>query len=336
MILTKRKIPKELLYFRALQKRRYLSTNNKRKLDAFEKGYAGELLYDSIYDEIVSHLYVFRDIYMNIDNNILQCDALIVCDKGFIIHEIKNFKGIYKYENNKWYVRHNQISDDPILQLNRTANKLVKFKYIYNLNFSSVGKVIFTSPEFSLETDHPSISDHTILRHQLRPYLYSLNELKSTHQADILVEIIKNHIVDNPYFNYTTDFEELNKGVYCRKCSSFNLKKSNIHFKCLDCGNKDTIHTIIVQALSDFDILFNNEFITRKNLWEFLGKQISESTINRYLRKYCNKINKGPATKYKFKFYDFDDAMKNEMRLWRYKDMPKIDISEHNIIENMK
>lgn len=322
MILSNRKIPKDLLYYRALQKRMKLDRYAENRLEAFEKGYAGELLYDSIFDEIISHLPIFRDIYLNIENSIFQCDALIVYDAGFIVNEIKNFRGIYTYENEKWYVRNNEISEDPIIQLKRATSKLIKLRYLYNLKLNSIGKVIFPNPEFYLQTTHPTVKDYTIVRHELRHYLHSMNSLKSTQRAFDFTEIIQQHIVDNPYFNNTANLDELKHGVYCRKCNSFNLIKSNVHFHCLDCRHKDTVHTVIVQALSDFNILFTNNHITRNNFSKFLGHEISQSTINRYLQKYCIKINSGPSTCYKFKYYDYDDATNNESRLWRFKDNP--------------
>lgn len=322
MILTNRKIPKELLYFRALEKRAYLNSVNQTKRDLLEKGYAGELLYDSIYDEVVSHLYVFRDIYLKIENSILQCDTLIVSDQGFIINEIKNFRGIYNYENEKWYVRQREISEDPISQLKRTTNKLIKFKYMYNEKFISEGKVIFPNPDFSLESNHPTLWDYVIVRHQLRRYLYSLDDLQAGQRAKDLSEIIQKHIVENPYFDYSSDLSEVKKGVYCRACTSFNLTKIKFHFVCDDCKHKDTVHTIILQALSDFNILFNKNFISRQELYDFLDGQISRSTLNRYFLKYCKRISNGRSSKHMFKYYDFNDAMMSEMRVWRYKDMP--------------
>lgn len=321
MIITNRKIPKELLYFRALEKRVKLSVNERKKFDSLEKGYAGEQLYDSIYDEVLSHLNVFRDIYLKIENSVIQCDSLIVSDEGFIVNEIKNFKGIYTYENERWYVRQNEISDDPIIQLRRTTNNLIKLKYLYNESFDTEGKVIFPNNEFELETNHPTIWNHVVVRHQFRRYLYSLKNLRVSQRANKFSEIIQNHIVENPYFDNSADFSKLRKGVYCRLCSSFEVKKIRFHFECQSCGHKDTMHTVVVQALSDFNILFHNKSINRKNLWEFLGGQVSYSTLNRYLLKYCDRSADGPSRSYSFKYYDFDEAVTMEIRVWRYKDM---------------
>ena len=322
MILTNRKISKELMYYRALSYRLKFSNDLKKKWDVLERGFEGELLYDSIYDEILSHLYVFRDIYLSIDNNILQCDALIITDSGLIINEIKNFKGIYTYENEKWYVRNMEISDDPISQLKRTTSKLVKLNYLYNISLRTEGKLIFPNPDFSLETSHQILPDSIIVRHQIRKYLYNLSNLKSSQQSESFVEIIREHIIENPFFNYSANFNQLRKGIYCRNCGNFSPRKISFHFQCDNCHHKDTIQTIILQALSDFNILFSDENLTRQKLFEFLDGQVANSTLNKYLPQYCKKINSGPATHYKFNYYDLNDALVNESRLRRYKDTP--------------
>ena len=324
MILTRRKVPKELLHFRALDARSDLNMRQRKKLESLEKGYAGEVLYDSLYDEVLSHLYVFRDIYLKIENSTIQFDSLIVYDEGFIVNEIKNFQGIYSYENEQWYVRQNEISEDPIIQLKRASNNLIKFKYLYNEIFSVEGKVIFPNIEFVLETEHPTVGDYVIMRHQLRRYLFSLKNFTAGTRTEALSKIVQNHIVENPYFDYCADFTKLRKGVYCRSCNSFNTKKIKFHFQCRDCNHKDTIHTIIVQALSDFSILFDSHLLNRKNLWNFLDGQISYATLNRYLSKYCDYIITKNIRYYSFKYYDFDQAVSSEIRSWRYKDMPVV------------
>ena len=143
MIIHERKVGRELLYYRALSRRMKLDTATKKSFEIHERGYKGELTYDEVYDETLNHLHVFRGIYLKVNNSIIQCDALIVSDNGFILHEIKNYSGNYTYAEEKWLVRNFQISEDPLMQLKRAMNNLLKIKYNYNLNFSIDGKIIF-------------------------------------------------------------------------------------------------------------------------------------------------------------------------------------------------
>lgn len=320
MILNARKVSKELLFYRALSRRWELNPKLQKLWMNQERGYEGEIIYDQIYDESLSHLHIFRGVYLNIENSMVQCDSLIVSDNGFLVHEIKNYNGNYKYESEKWFVRNFEISEDPLLQLRRTMSRLVKLRYENNINFEVEGRVIFPNVDFALECSDEKVWPATIMRNQLKRYLLSLKDLPVTHYADSLVEIIQSHMVEDPYFDKVADFDQLKKGAYCRACGSFDLIKTNVHFNCQVCSHQDTIHTVVLSAIADLNILFSNQDITRNKVWLLLDKQVSRGTITTFLNKYCSVLKKGGSASYKFKYYDFDEAYKSEERLWRFKD----------------
>lgn len=322
MIIHKRKIGRELLYYRALNRRTQLNQSARKLLDNHERGYQGELNYDEVYDDSLNHLYVFRGIYLKIDNSTIQCDSLIVSDNGFILHEIKNYSGNYAYEDEKWLVRNFQISEDPLSQLKRTMNNLLKIKYNNNFNFAIEGKIIFPNIDFSLNSAHENIWKYIVLRNQLRRYLNSFKDYPVTDYATQLVDFINAHIVEDPFFKEKANFNELKKGVYCRACGSFDLTKSKVQFKCNSCNHIDTVHTVILLAIADLSILFYDEKITRSKIMTLLDGKVSSSTVTRILQKYCLTVQKGAWTAYKFKYYDFDEAYSAEIRTWRYQDSP--------------
>lgn len=322
MIIHERRISKILLYYRALSRRMNLNPEEQKVYEIHERGYQGELTYDKVYDEILNHLYIFRGIYLNIENSTIQCDALIISDNGFIVHEIKNYSGNYKYENEKWYVRNFEISDEPLAQLKRTMSRLIKLRYANNVNFSIDGKLVFPHIEFTLTSAHEKIWDYTIMRSQLKRHFMSFKDLHVSFTAEQLVEIIKAHIVEDPYFDMVADFDKLKKGVYCRACGSYDMTKSNVHFKCNECTHRDTIHTVILNAIAELNTLFHTQPITRNKLWLLLDRQVCRSTISRIIGKYCYKLCGGSSSSYQFKYYDFQEAYQSETRLWRFRDSP--------------
>lgn len=324
MILHQRKPDTELLFLRALNIRTELSQKDSKKLDILEKGYTGELEYDIVYDQELAHLYVFRNIYLKIEESTLQIDTLIVTDEGFIVHEIKNFKGLYEYSNSNMKIRGFKLSSNPLDQINRTTNKLIALNYLYNLNLHSDGKVIFTNIEFSIETDDQTIWDKIIMRNQLRRYFHQLKDFTSTQAATSFANYITDHLIDNPYFERKANEIELKKGVYCLKCNSFNLIKSNVQFICQDCGCRDTIHTHVLKAIADIHALFNQEQITVHRLFEILNGSVSKRTLLRVLRFYCSKDDKKRYNRYIFNYHDFEDALENSPRTMRYKDYSRI------------
>lgn len=324
MILTERKPSEELLYYRALSKRVEMSKSQEQKLKRLESGYEGECTYDEVYESIISHLPVFRDVYLEIEGSHVQCDALIVHDNGYLLHEIKNYNGEFLYNGNQWLLRGNEVSEDPIIQLERSRKKFIRLKYANNVHFNIDGKVVFTHIDFSLELIDTPSNDKIILRNQLKRHLSSLKDLTYNDQSLNRVELIKNCIVANPYHKETANMNDLKKGVYCRYCTSFNMQKLQFHFECNDCHSKDTIHTIILQAMSDYKSLFNNNTFTKKEIHEFLIKAVSLQTIFRVLKLYCTKIDNGRHTTYRFKYHDFDEAEKSVPKQFRYKDHVKL------------
>lgn len=102
MLISQRKISKELAYYRALGWRSRLSAEEAKKLSALERGYNGECIYDAVFDEIGhGSVFVFRDIYLGLEDSVAQYDALIVSDAGITVNEIKNYSGFYRVEKDK-------------------------------------------------------------------------------------------------------------------------------------------------------------------------------------------------------------------------------------------
>lgn len=326
MILHPRKPDIELLFFRALNHRSTLSTKDETKLNRLEKGYAGELIYDELYDQVINHLYTFRNIYLKVEDTILQIDSLIVTDHGLFVHEIKNFQGLYEIINNKWTIRQSPLSNDPIIQLKRTTNRLQSFNYTLQENMPILGKLIFTNIEFNIESQDKEILEQIILRSQLRRYFHELKNYSSTEKAKFYANYIMENIVENPFFNREVDLSKVKKGVYCLKCNSFNMKKLQFHFKCQDCQCMDTIHAHILRTLSDYHALFYKQPITISSLYEFIDGSVSKSSLIRVLNKYCTRTNKNRSSAYSFKYHDFEEAMTSTDKKPRYLDYSRVEL----------
>ena len=54
-----------------------------------------------------------------------------------------------------------------------------------------------------------------------------------------------------------------------------------------------------------------------------LGDCVDIRVVQRYLLKYCTIEKKGNETEYKFKYYDFEDALKQAPSNGRYRNIKK-------------
>ena len=321
MIVTERFPGEELAYYRALKRRKALAAKEEKNLAVLEKGYGGEYEYDRMFDE-TGHgsVFVFRDIYLRIGGSVAQYDCLIVSDDGIVVNEIKNYSGLYRYDRGKWYIRGSQVSEDALAQLRRAVGKLVKLRYQVRGQFDITGKIVFPNIEFRLQTNDEELLENVVLRSGLRNYLLQFKNLYAGRATEEIAELIRAHIVLNPYFDKCADFDALRKGLYCGSCCGFELENRKYHLVCESCGSKETKETHIIRAISDYKALFLDEKLTKKRFLDFIDYKVSPRTVLRMLNKYCERTWNGAFTYYDFKYQNFEDAYVNSNRLWRYKD----------------
>lgn len=323
MILSERFIGGELAYYRALGFRTKLSSSDARSLAVQEKGFSGECEYDRVFDE-AGHgsVLVFRDIYLRIDGRTAQYDCLIVSDDGIIVNEIKNYSGLYRYEGGKWFIGQSEVSEDALSQLRRAIGRLVKMRYDVRGAFDISGKIIFPNIEFRLQSADDELWNNIIMRAGLRNYLMQFKNMYAGRDAENIADVIRRHIIPNPFLDKSADFDTVRKGLYCGGCGRFDLENRKYHLVCESCGSKETKETHIIRAISDYKALFLNEKLTKRRFQEFIDYQVSRKTVFRLLNKYCNRHMNGSGSYYTFKYRSFEDAYNQSERLWRYKDYP--------------
>lgn len=311
MYLNNRSAPPELLHYRALMKRRALSKQEHLKMRMAERGYEGECLYDEIFN-LVGHdnVYVFRDVYLKIENSSAQYDSIIINDNGAVVNEIKNYAGDYRYENGQWFNGSRRLSDNGITQVTRAANKLVNLGNISGLPFAATGKVIFPNDDFRLTTDDDKVWRKIVVRSGLKKYLRGFRYENAGSRADSIVNVIDISIAENTYLTMQADMDRLRKGIYCGSCGGFNMIKTRYHRQCAECGTKESNETHMLRVMSDYKYLFYGEGMTRKKLMILIGDGFHPEVLRRALAKYCYMDKKGKNTEYTFKYYDFDEAMK--------------------------
>lgn len=320
MFLNKRKKPAELLFFEALSARSTLSKEEKDKFEYLKKGYIGECEYDSILEKIGhDNLIVFRDIYLKIDRVVSQYDVLLINDDGVIVNEVKNYSGDYEYKDGSWYKSNYQLSEDPLIQLKRSSNKIIKIAKNGSLSMKVGSKVVFVNDDFYLESDDENVWKQICIKSNMNRYLRSINYGQIGNKARNYSKNIERFIVENPYFKPTVDIRELKTGFYCGRCSGFNLSKHRFHFKCADCGSSESSENHILRLINDYKFLFYNQGMTKNGLLRLVDHQISERVLQYALKKFCDLDKKSVKSQHVFKYYDYNEAIINLEGKLRYK-----------------
>lgn len=329
MFLNSRKIPVELLHYRALQKRRHLNAAEDRQLKIYRSGYEGECLYDKIFDEIGhSNLYIFRDVYLAAGNSGAQYDSVVIAGDAVVVNEIKNYRGEYYYKNGRFSKNNEVIPDNPFSQVDRAVGKLYRICRNYNVTVEITGKVIFPNDDFRLYSEDNSIWKNVVIRMDLKKYFREFKESCNTEKADKLVSLIRAHTTENPYFNGSLGAGQIRTGIYCGECGSFNLEKGRFQLTCAECGTIESNETHLLRAMSDHKFLFYNQPMTKRSLLRLIDHQLHGRTVLRSLQRHCDVIKKGRQTSYEFRYYDVNAALKETKKVQRYKDKPGNKIKE--------
>lgn len=287
MFVTERNKSVHHIYLEVLKTRTELDRKEKRQLEWYRSGHMGEVEYDAVLDE-VGHgsLYVFRDIWLAIQDSKVQVDTFIIADGIMIVNEIKNYSGNYSYENGVWKVRNQQISEDPVSQISIAANKLLKMRYELSTHFEIQKEIVFVNPYMIFGPTDYKNADIFVMRNRLKQYFRSLHNNTVGRSAEILAEEIAGRIIDNPHPTPETDKSRLRFGINCHKCSSFDILKKRFCLACRSCGYVEPFERLVVRAAVECSVLFPGEAVTGRRIYEFLGGEINYQTVQRRMSQY--------------------------------------------------
>ncbi|MCG1010004.1 NERD domain-containing protein [Salinicoccus sp. ID82-1] len=319
MFMTERHESKEQLFYEVLEKRCALHDGEAKRLKILRQGLEGERIYDRLWDEVGhADLMIFRDIWMRIENAVLQIDALVVTDGKLIVNEIKNYSGRYMYEDGTWYVNNFQISEDPLAQLSRTAGKLVRLKYLDQKQFDAEKKVVFVNPDFNLTTSSVEGRKHIVDRSLLKHYLRDIARSHSGQNASELASAIHQYMTEDPMTVPEVETGRIRAGFYCGRCNAFDLELEPFRTRCILCGHLETVEYQTVRAIIDFANLFPEQGITKHNLRWITGGEVGDRRMERYLNKYCTLTRRGKHSAYTIDTLDLGELLKMKSYTSRY------------------
>jgi hypothetical protein len=67
-----------------------------------EKGFEGEVQFDSLTEMYLSDCYILNDLLLEINNTKFQIDSLIIFQETIYLFELKNFEGDFCYESDSF------------------------------------------------------------------------------------------------------------------------------------------------------------------------------------------------------------------------------------------
>jgi hypothetical protein len=302
MLLKVRTEPIELIALRHLDRRMELSSQDKFQLWTMEKGFAGEVLFDRMTEDLAEERYIIDDLLLKVNNSFFQLDKVIIAQEGVYLIDVKFHEGDYYLEGDKLYsVRNSREYKNPIIQLTRSETLFRQLLQNLKMNHLVRSSVIFNNPEFTLY--HAPMDQPIILPTQINRFLNELNstpsKLDESHKK-LAQSLLSLHQIKNPFATLPEyQYDQLEKGMHCRQCGSLNTKVDNYDLVCGKCDTQEKIEKAIVRHIKEIKLLFPEKKITSQIVYEWCNGKVSRRKVLRVLKRNYVTVGKTSDTYYK-------------------------------------
>ncbi|RXT04053.1 nuclease-related domain-containing protein [Ammoniphilus sp. CFH 90114] len=302
MLLKSRSESDELIARRFLNTRMELAEREKFNYLNLEKGYEGELKFDNLIANLQEERYIINDLLLEVNNSYFQIDSLIISQGVIYLLDIKNFHGDFYFESDKFYaLLTGREYKNPVNQLKRSETLFNQLLQNLKQNFLVEASLIFINPEFTLYQAPMNLP--IIFPNQVNRFINDLNntpsKLSDGHKK-LAQQLLSLHQTKNPYTKVPDyNYEQLQKGIYCKSCMSFLVSKKNANFVCEICGVQETLRQTIVRSIEEFKILFPNRKITTQSIHDWCKVDLHRKTLSRILKEHYTTFGTTRDTYYK-------------------------------------
>ena len=269
-----------------------LPAKDKQHYFNLQKGYEGEVLFDSVTAKLQCECFILNDLLLKLNSTTFQIDSLVIHSETIYLFEVKNYEGDYYYESDRLYKKPKSEITNPLNQLNRSESLLRQLLQNLGYNLPISSSIVFINPEFTLY--QAPLNKPFIFPTQINRYLKNLNtipsKLNKKHKmlADQLISL---HIKDSPYKLLPTyDYGQLQKGITCVKCTSFSISFEGKKLVCKECGHEGMVETAVLRNVKEYKLLFPDRKITTNDIHEWCKGVKSKKTIQRILEKNYTKV----------------------------------------------
>ncbi|QRN50859.1 nuclease-related domain-containing protein [Macrococcoides bohemicum] len=227
-----------------------------------------------------------------------QYDFLFIANDTVIHIDIKNYSGLYRFDNGNFISEQGYVHQGLLSQLDRAHRKLEQFIKMNHFQYKVNSRILFVNPEFKLKGYNGN--EHIVLFSQMTEVINYLKTLVSHNEDMKLGLLLVEHHVDKDYNRvHFYDYDYIEKGIKCVSCGAIGMfeEKSQRTMQCI-CGFEIGKKDYIIEAIEDIS-LFKNGSFTRKELEKYTG--VNATTLKRYLHQYCEKIGSFKDATYKIK-----------------------------------
>ncbi len=277
----------ELRILEVLRPRMKLAGEDELRYLSLTKGYEGEIFFDNVMDNYSKDWLVLKNLLFEMNHSLFQVDTLVIYHDLIHLFDVKNFEGDFFIEGDKWYSANKKEVTNPLHQLQRCERLFLRLLHESNCYLPIQSYLPFVNPEFYLY--QARLNQPFIFLPQLKRFLSKLCsrpvKLQKSHFA--LAEKLLALNIEN-YRNmklpiYT--FEMLRKGIICERCHQFVELLNDKMVICRHCGKIEGIHPAVLRSVEEFRLLFPEEKVTTKAVFEWCNGTASERIIQKDLKE---------------------------------------------------
>ncbi|WP_413377939.1 nuclease-related domain-containing protein [Alkalihalobacillus sp. 1P02AB] len=302
MIIKHRKKPKELLILESLvnrtkdiPKKYYLRYSN------LKKGFEGELKFDQWFDQDSSENWIqLNDLLFEVNHSTFQIDSLIITSDQLFLFEVKNFEGDFKIESNRWFTLSGKEIQNPLIQLQKCETLLRQLLQQHNIHLNISSYLVFINPEFHL-FNTPTHAPF-IFASQLNRFMKNFQQQhtqKVASNSSIIQKLLALHSENRrQYRELEYHYDDLNKGILCKKCHSLNTQIKGRTLSCFDCHFKEPNDPAIQRTIIEYQLLFPDKPLFTNTLLDWCKCIRSRKTLLRLLKMDYKLTGHGKSSKF--------------------------------------
>lgn len=283
----KKRIEKdELKILRSLHARMQLKEEDAQRYFHLEKGFKGELMFDSLTDSLPESHLVLNDLLLESNNSKFQLDTTSIVQQKIFLLEVKNMEGNYYYESDKLYTINGKEINNPLDQIKRSESQFRQLLQQNGYRFPIESFVVFVNPAFTLYQSPKNLP--FVFPTQLNAFMKKLLSLSSTinsHHKKLADTLVDLHIVESPYPRLPKyEFPQLKKGILCPYCYSFMELHGGHELVCSRCGAREHADSGLLRSTREFQLLFPKMKTTTNTIHDWCQVIDSPKTIRRVLK----------------------------------------------------
>lgn len=287
-----------------IYRRRMVGTaETERNYQRLKAGLEGELLLKQYLEQYGSkHWRGIQNLWMDFSGT-FECDTVLLTSNQLIVFEIKNYKGLFEYNHGMSKMNDFTLSSDPVFQTRRAYTNVVKICQAFSPALKVEAALVFIGQDNEIDIQPPVTDFQVLQRHQL---VHAIRKIqlgeKSRRGVNFdtqqFIEHLEKYKVGNPFRPQpicTDQMKKLRKGIYCAKCVNFNIQVSKKFVTC-NCGHKELREAAVVRTILEYGTLNYDKHYTRRELFDFLGGQVSLSNLSKILANHFERAGNGKFT----------------------------------------